>query len=409
MRILNVTAGYAPFYEFGGPPVKVQALSEGLIALGHSVTVLTADWGLKNRLQEMPSLSSAERSPLGWQIEQDGIRAVYLRSLLHYRALSWNPSVKRFSRTSLKNFDVVHIFGLYDLLGPSVAGYCRKLSLPYLIEPMGMFVPIVRSLPLKKLYHAFYGKRLFAGAAALIATSEQEVEELLRGGIARDKIILRRNGITAPGRLPPRGSFRAAQNVPLGARLILFLGRLSLKKSPEMLLQAFASLPAQIMGKELYLVFAGPDEGGMKSRLATATVRAGIATRVRFPGPLYADQKWAAYLDADLFVLPSQNENFGNTALEAAAVGTPAIVTENCGIAPLLDGVAAMVIPHEQNALVRSIERILTDSQLHARLAAGGKEIVSRLGWDEPVRRMESLYTSLAAPKPAVGESISQE
>ena len=51
MRILNVTETYAPFLEFGGPPVKVRALSEGLARRGHQVTVLTADWGLEKRLQ----------------------------------------------------------------------------------------------------------------------------------------------------------------------------------------------------------------------------------------------------------------------------------------------------------------------------------------------------------------------
>jgi glycogen synthase len=51
MRILNVTETYAPFLEFGGPPVKVRALSEGLARRGHTVTVLTADWGLEKRLQ----------------------------------------------------------------------------------------------------------------------------------------------------------------------------------------------------------------------------------------------------------------------------------------------------------------------------------------------------------------------
>ena len=49
MRILNVTQSYAPFFEFGGPPVKVRALSHELARRGHQVTVLTADWKLEER------------------------------------------------------------------------------------------------------------------------------------------------------------------------------------------------------------------------------------------------------------------------------------------------------------------------------------------------------------------------
>ena len=52
MRILNVTQTYAPFLEFGGPPVKVRALSEALARRGHQVTVLTADWGLESRFPD---------------------------------------------------------------------------------------------------------------------------------------------------------------------------------------------------------------------------------------------------------------------------------------------------------------------------------------------------------------------
>ena len=63
-----------------------------------------------------------------------------------------------------------------------------------------------------------------------------------------------------------------------------------------------------------------------------------------FTGPLYGDAKWAAYRDADLFVLPSQNENFGNTAAEAVACGTPVLVTDRCGIAPIVDRRAGVVV-----------------------------------------------------------------
>src|SRR2546429_5139556 len=55
--LLNVTETYAPFLEFGGPPVKVRALAEGLARSGHPVTVLTADWGL-----EKHAVATAERS-----------------------------------------------------------------------------------------------------------------------------------------------------------------------------------------------------------------------------------------------------------------------------------------------------------------------------------------------------------
>jgi glycosyltransferase involved in cell wall biosynthesis len=403
MRILNVTQSYAPFLEFGGPPVKVRALAERLSRRGHQLTVLTADWGLESH---MPGeTSGAERSPFGWRREANGVQAIYLPTWFRYRALSWNPAVKRYCRARLQNFDLVHIFGLYDFLGPAVADVCRKRDIPYVLEPIGMFVPIVRNFRLKQIYHSLFGRRLFADARAVIATSEQELRELADGGVPREKIFLRRNGVEPPAAWPERGSFRNAQGISPDAKLVLFLGRLSAKKSPDLLLQAFSSLPEHLGEKQLLLVYVGPDEAGMKVSLERMAVRLGAGSRVRFTGPLFGDAKWAAYLDADVFVLPSQNENFGNTAAEAAAAGTPVIVTGRCGIAPLFSDGDGLVVPHESGALTEALRKVLGDPELHARLAAGSAEVTARLDWEEPVRAMEGLYAKLALPHAPGAES----
>ena len=406
MRILNVTQSYAPFDEFGGPPAKVRALSEGLTVRGHEVTVLTADWGLEKRLAQMRE-GSAERCPFGWRRNVAGTTAIYLPTWLRYHATSWNPAVKRFCRARLRNFDVVHIFGLYDLLGPAVAAFCRRLGIRYVVEPIGMFVPIVRNLRMKRVYHALFGKSLFDGSAAVIATSEQERSALTSGGIPPEKIVWRRNGVTLPGDFPNRGKFRAAHGIPAEAQVVLFLGRLSSKKSPDLLLRAFAELTSRLREREPWLVFAGPDGEGMKENLQRTAARLGISSRMRFTGPVYGDEKWSAYRDADVFVLPSQNENFGNTALEAAGAGTPVIISEQCGVASLLRD-AAMVVPHDEGALREAMEQILDVPQYRQRLSAAGRETASRLGWREPLEQMEGVYTKLAQTAPASGQSERQ-
>ncbi len=376
MRILNVTQSYAP--------------------------VLTADWGFKSRQTSKENAGAAKQSPFGWTRELDGVQSIYLPTWLRYRAATWNPAVSRYCRARLTGFQVAHIFGLYDLLGPAVARECRKQNIPYVIEPIGMFVPIVRNVFLKRVYHAHWGKEMLGGAAAVIATSRQEMEELAGGGILRTKLFLRRNGVVAPRELPVEGAFRAKHGIPADALLILFLGRLSKKKSPDLLLEAFAQLPENITNKQVWLAFAGPDESGMQARLEELARARGVRPRVVFSGAVFGERKWAAYRDANVFVLPSQNENFGNTAAEAAACGTPVVVTENCGVAPLLRGLAGIVVAHETPAVAQAVKQILSDAFLRTNLSEGGRKAVSRLGWDEPVERMEEIYAGLAA-KPAVG------
>src|SRR6266446_5327501 len=103
MRVLSVTPAYYPFLEMGGPTVKVRAISEGLVQRGHSVTVLTPWYGKPFKTR---------RVGLG------GVEVRYLRPLARYRATTLNAGVLSFCRNELRTFDAVHIYGLYDLLGP---------------------------------------------------------------------------------------------------------------------------------------------------------------------------------------------------------------------------------------------------------------------------------------------------
>jgi glycosyltransferase involved in cell wall biosynthesis len=424
MRILNVTQTYAPFLEFGGPPIKVRSLSRALVKRGHHVTVLTADWGFEERVDRASTESSkagviatepcgiaqpgsaqpvtngvSDLSPFGWRLEEEGVKSIYLPIWYRRRALSWNPSIKRFLRSQLQHFDVAHIFGLYDLLGPATAAACRRQGIPYVVEPMGMSIPIVRSFWQKRVYHSFLGKQMIAGANFVVATSEQEAGELRAARLADAKVTLRRNGVDVPAELPKRDTFRAAHKIPANTFVILFLGRLSAKKSPELLLEAFASL-VRSSKRPLRLVFAGPDEDGMSNRLRKAAGQLGVGEQVLLCGPVFEEDKWSAYCDADIFVLPSQNENFGNSAAEAMAMGTPVIVTEQCGIAPLLKDVAGLVVAHDAEAVCGAMRQMLTEPTLRERFVSGCREVTSRLSWDEPAAEMEFMYAQMMASPP---------
>ncbi len=396
MRILKVSQTYYPFLAEGGRPEKVRAIATRLAKRGHRVTVLTADLGFLSAERELPHL---ERSRWGWRAEEGGVEIIYLPSLLRYRALTWNLAVKRFCRDQLQTFEVAHIYGLYDLLGPVVASACRRRGIPYVLEPIGMFRPIIRNIWLKQVFHRLLGRRMVRGARRVIATAESERQELLQGGVPAEKVIVRRNGIERPEPMPPAGTFRRQWQIPPEASLVLFLGRMVSKKSPELMLEAFARWRRESSAPQgAMLVFVGPDEGGgYRRKLETLAARLGLNGGVLFTGPLYDEAKWAAYRDADVFVLPSQNENFGNTAAEAVACGTPVIVTDRCGIAPMVDQRAGLVVRHDQEALRAGLAQLLGDAALRQRLRAGCAEVARALDWEEPLATMDSLYSELTA------------
>jgi glycosyltransferase involved in cell wall biosynthesis len=395
MRVLKTVQSYFPFQDRGGPVFKVRSLARGLAGRRHQVTVLTADLGFGGR---GGFDLKVERCRWGWRAEQDQVETIYLPTVGRYRALTLNPRVIGFCQDSLRRFDLVHIYGLYDLLGPAVAHFCRKQGIPYVIEPMGMYLPIVRAVPLKRAYHRLLGNRLTGGAKFLIATSEQEREELIAGGIEESRIAVRRNGIDLPESLPERGAFRRQWDIRRDTKLILFLGRLVSKKSPDLLVEAFADWRRSTpKGSDAVLVFAGPEEGdGFVNRLKKIAGELGLNGNVRFVGPVYDEAKWQAYRDADVFVLPSQNENFGNTAAESAACGTPVIVTDRCGIAPFV-GEAGLVVPHGRAELGRALGMILEDAGLRLRCQEACARMASSLSWSDPLKQNEELYEKCIA------------
>ena len=393
MRILKVVQSYYPFQERGGTAAKVRALARGLTRRGHRVTVLTADLGLGERSDcRIP----VERNEWGWRFSEDGVDAVYLPVRGRYRALTWNPRVIGFCRASLRGFDLVHFYGLYDLLGPSVSYFCRRLSVPYVIEPMGMYRPIDRSFRLKALWHRSVGRAFWQNAVQIVATSEMEEQELLEDGVPPAKVTVRYNGIDPVSYAPlhSEGTFREKWGIPPGETLVLFLSRLIPRKGADVLIEAFA----QACPESGWLVIAGPEgEHGYRALLERRARACGVASRVVFTGPLYDAEKNALLAEASVFALPSRYENFANAAAEAMAFGVPVIITSSCGIRSLVNGQAGLVIEPEKDALARGIRSLIDDRALYARLKEGCRRVAEQLSWSRLTEQMESHYINAMA------------
>jgi glycosyltransferase involved in cell wall biosynthesis len=248
-------------------------------------------------------------------------------------------------------------------------------------------------LKLKRLYHRTLGCTMIAGARFIIATSDQERRELCDSNIDAARLVVRRNGIDRPKTTPERGEFRKRWGIAQDTKIVLFLGRIVSKKSPDLLIKAFANWTSQQADRaNSKLVLAGPEENdGFGVELRSLVQQLGIFEDVLFVGPLYDEEKWRAYRDADVFVLPSQNENFGNAAAESAVCGTPIIVTDQCGIASYV-GTAGLVIRHDQVELERALEGILGNSNRYQGYKEGCVQMAAGLSWEEPLNQTQLLY-----------------
>jgi len=391
VRILNVAQTYFPYLAEGGRPVKVRTLSRKLAQRGHNVTVLTVNLGPSEWAQAgiVP-----EETSVGWRMVEEGVEAIYLPEVGRYRALTINPRLIQFCRNSLSEHNLVHFYGLYDLLGPAVSYFCRRQGVPYVIEPMGMYRPIDRSLRLKQLWHRSVGSKFWRDAAQIVATSELEQKELLEDGVPAKKIVMRYNGIdvSSNSALPSRGAFRSKWGIAAGEPLIIFLSRLIPRKGADILIEAFAQTCCQ-SGR---LVIAGPEgEAGYRAYLEKHAAECGAGARVIFTGPVYDDEKESLLADADIFALPSRYENFANVAAEAIAFGVPVIITHSCGICSVVEGVAGLVIVPEIAAIANALRRMIDDKVLYAQLKEGCRQVANRLDWNTLTEQMEGYYAEV--------------
>ena len=388
LRILFAAPVWAPSRAFGGPVVAAGELVRRLVARGNDVDVITTTIA---DLHSRPPL----RSSLGLV---DGANVRYLSTPLRYRWMGITPTLP-FALARLNRPDVAHVFGFRDPVTTGVAAWCRIAHVPYVFEPLGMFEPRLRKVLLKRLLDATLYRGVARGATAVVVASAREREAVIACGVKAAKVHVRGNGFPDPQELTADGDgdLRTRLSIPAQAPIILYVGRIASGKGIEHLLEAARRIP------EAHLVIAGPDDRHGTSDLVRAAEQ---ATGRIHALPVTEEPPHDLYPQADLFVLASEGESFGIVAAEAAAAGTPVIVSDRCGIAGCFEEGEALIVPYDREAVVAGVRRVLGDADLRARLARGGLEAARRTSWDRVADLQEEIYRAAASRTAATKSSM---
>ena len=373
LRILFASPAWWPAAAFGGPIAVARELTSRLVSRGHTVEVVTT------------SLTSLdEGGSFRTRVGRVGdVRVRYLATPVRYRWMGITPtlpvSLERSDRP-----DVVHVFGFRDPVTTGAATWARVRGVPYVFEPLGMFRARLRKVALKRALDSTLYRGVASGSRAVVAASSIERDDVAAAGVVpQGRIHVRGNGFPEPFETPAAN--RAELGIPDGAPIVLYVGRIAAGKGIEHLVAALQELP------DAHLVLVGPDD-----RHGVAEGLGGERAHVVGPtdGP-----PLALYRLADVFVLPSAGESFGMVAAEAAAAGTPVVVTDCCGITDFFREGEALVVPDQRTAILDAVRSVLTDLALRARLAAGGVEAARRLSWDSVTDRQEELYRLAVASR----------
>jgi glycosyltransferase involved in cell wall biosynthesis len=240
-------------------------------------------------------------------------------------------------------------------------------------------------------------RRALEAADCLHATAASEYEEMRAAGL-KNPVAIIPNGIHLP-------DFATVPRHRGSDRIVLSLGRIHPKKGLDRLVRAWAKIEAEFPSWRLRLV--GPAEAGHAKQLAALAGSLGLE-RVSIEGPIYdAATKLSAYRSADLFVLPTLNENFALTVAEALAAEVPVISTKGAPWAGLETQRCGWWIDHGVEPLAAALRHAMT-IRCEARQAMGARGrawMAADFGWDRVAADMLAVYVWLKSggePPPSV-------
>ena len=290
--------------------------------------------------------------------------------------------------------DVVFINGITTYPTVQAAWACRRAGRPFVVAPRGGLVPgNTRLKPLRKwLYHRLVDRPNLRRAAAIVGTSEAEIQITERFGVGRPMALVP-NGAN----LPPDGEYRP-EDLPaeIGkldpqAPLALFMGRIHPYKNLGTLLQAWAEATKRTAAAIPLLALAGAeDQAGYAARLRNVARALGVGETVRFLGEVVGASKWALLRRASLLVLPSHSENFGLVVLEALACRTPVLASTGTPWQELETCRAGLWVPPSKEALAEGLGKLLSLPR-EERLewgARGRKLACERYAWPVQARKL---------------------
>jgi glycosyltransferase involved in cell wall biosynthesis len=180
--------------------------------------------------------------------------------------------------------------------------------------------------------------------------------------------------------LPPAGAdarrgFRMRHGIPQNALVVLFLGRVDYKKGLQWLLPAL--LEAKKVNRDLWFVVAGSFAGAFGVEMRTRLQSGDFSDWTSLVGFLSGSEKTEAFQAADLFALPSANENFGITVVEALQAGLPVLISDEVYSYREIEqhGACAVCKPTYESCCAKLVELVsdayqLSDLATHASSAA---------------------------------------
>lgn len=386
MKLLIVIPSFHPAVIYGGPIFTSLHTAQALAELGLEVRVSTTNANMTKRLDIEPNI---------WHKQQDNLFVKY-----------YNESIiNKFSFKLLlglwkdiKNADVIHIQGLFSYPIPIALFYAKILKNKVLLTPHGTLGAWCLSSGSRlKPFWLRWLIQPFNSKITWHATAEMEKSEIL--SVFPDVNVeviangIKRHEFENYDILTSYEFVKKYTNQEFGVdKIIVSMGRLQKKKGFDILIDSFVEV-LRIYPNSI-LCIAGQDEGE-KANLLLQIKRLNLAKKVYLVGQISGQDKVDFLANADVFVLPSHNENFGIVFAESLAAGTPIVASKNTPweeveIADCGKWVDNKIIPTSQ-----AIIEVLSKDREQMRIQS--KKLSEKYYWDNIAQQFVKIFNVMKA------------
>jgi hypothetical protein len=388
MHILMISDVFFP--RINGVSTSIHSFRQHLAALGHRVTLLCPAYPA-----DQPGDTSDSRD------DRDILRIPSRRVPIdpEDRLMQWRPLRQAARDLPGEPIDLVHLHT------PFVAHYAgrriaREHEVPLLEtyhtffeEYVGRYVPLLPRPWLRKLAKDWSRRQCMAVDHLLVPSTAMR-DILARYGVSTGMTILP-TGIEPgePASSADARAFRARHDIPPGAPLLLYVGRIAGEKNIDFLLDMLPSVLDRHPDAILAIAGEGPARAGLERRVAVE----GRNTSVRFIGYMRRDGPLqAAYRAADLFVFASKSETQGLVLLEALAQGTPVVAIAAMGTRDVLapDG-GCRIAPDDPAAFAGEVIELLDRPDRRKAMADAARRYARTWSAGKMTQELVAVYADL--------------
>jgi glycosyltransferase involved in cell wall biosynthesis len=375
LRVLHVVPALA--MRYGGPSTATIGMCRALEAEGVRATIASTDADGQDRLPV----------PIGRLQDYEGVPSIFFEQV-GPESFKWSPLLGRWLRQHVGGFDLVHIHAVLSHASLAAASACRRAGVPYLMRPLGTLDPwsLSQHAIRKRVLLALSGRRALRGAACMHYTSADEERR------SRQALPWLPPGVVLPLGIDSELFTDGIIPEPKERPYVLALCRLDPKKGIDVLIRAFHE--AGPRAPEWRLVIAG-DGGPTYVAELTALAQSGAAaSQITFCGWIDGEARRTWLRGATLFALPSLQENFGLSVVQAMAAGVPVIVSPGVGLASEIEQAeAGWCVPRDRFG--PGLAAAMADRDACGTRGQRARRYAERFRWARVGRALVDVYATV--------------